>query len=83
MSVLYHIIGNAMRHCDDEGQWMKPNVLQCTSIEFIKLEDSVGLAVNGITLFETVNYCMDTVYLNFRQRVFYLPLVLKNKSSRV
>ena len=40
---VYCRIGNAMRLCDNKGQWSEPNVLQCTSVELVTLEDSVCL----------------------------------------
>ena len=33
--------GNAIRACDIEGKWSDPDVLQCTSVEFINLENQV------------------------------------------
>ena len=34
-------VGTAMRTCDSEGEWSEPDVLQCTTVEFINLEDRV------------------------------------------
>ena len=31
-----------MRYCDNDRQWSEPNVLQCTSVEFINLETEVA-----------------------------------------
>ena len=40
-----------MRHCDNEGQWSEPDVLKCTSVEFVNLEDSVCLMLlTGFTV---------------------------------
>ena len=39
-----HVIilsGTAMRYCNSEGQWEEANVLQCTTLEFIGLEQLV------------------------------------------
>ena len=30
-----------MRYCDSDGNWSEPDVLQCTSVEFINLENQV------------------------------------------
>lgn len=33
-----------MRTCDAEGNWSEPDVLRCTSIEFVSLENQVHLS---------------------------------------
>ena len=39
---MYITLGTATRSCDSSGQWGQPNVLDCTSVEFIRLEGLVS-----------------------------------------
>ena len=41
-----YISGNATRFCDNTGQWDQPNVLNCTSPQFIELEDLVSVIIH-------------------------------------
>ena len=48
-----------MRHCDNKGKWSEPDVLQCTSVEFVSLEDSVCLNFKHLSLLSpciTINH---------------------------
>ena len=38
---LAYCVGNALRHCNTQGMWNEPDVLQCTSRELITLETMV------------------------------------------
>ena len=35
-------VGTAVRNCSTEGHWEEPNMLNCTSQEFLELEVQVG-----------------------------------------
>ena len=39
--IIYYCLGDVTRSCDSEGQWHEPQVLKCTTVEFINLEDRV------------------------------------------
>lgn len=37
----YTFLGTASRYCNSAGQWEEANVLACTTVEFIGLEEFV------------------------------------------
>ena len=53
---LLHHSGNATRSCGSDGQWGEVNVLNCTSPEFVELEQILVSTINSLTVKGMLKY---------------------------
>ena len=49
--VIYEmLIGLATRYCDSSGQWSEVDVMECSSMVFLELQNQVSITITSVIL---------------------------------